>query len=269
MIKVATILPQAYLQLSENDTYVMALAHLIGAPGMERYTDFFIRKGQEEQSFVIMDNGVIEGDPRPIAELYDKALMIGASELILPDVFRDSKRTLDLVNNATTYLAGRQETLGEMGLMAVAQGETLDEWVECALALLDNPMVSCIGVPKVLVDIAGRDGRYIAISELMDRAGDLGGRELHLLGCWQSPLELSILSKAAEIGELPEIRGVDSAIAYVYARAGKAINDADRPDSHPIDFKNGEIAHKAQLRYNIMLWKDAVDMRADKEYTLE
>jgi hypothetical protein len=266
MMKVATILPQTYLNVIEDDDYLMALAHLIDKPGMEQYTEFFKRKAKQENTFIIMDNGLIEGDPRPISELLNKAIDIGADELILPDVFRNSKATLYAVEEATMYLAAHYTEFGEMGFMAVPQGETLEQWLSCAVLLLENPAVSCLGVPKVLVDIVGRDGRYIAIKQLMDRVGDLGGRDLHLLGCWRTPLEVSIIAKAIEQGDLPEIRGVDSAIAYVAARSNLKLNAGDRPDSHPIDFADGKIENLTMLAYNCLLWRDCVDMSKDKSF---
>lgn len=263
-MKTATILPQRYLHLCEDEDYLMALAHLINKPGMEKYTEFFKGKGLEEDTFLIMDNGVIEGDLRPISELLTKAVEIHASELILPDVFRNSKETLRLVEDATLYLADHADEFGEMGFMAVPQGETLEQWLSCATLLLENPVVSCLGIPKVLVDIAGRDGRYVAISKLVDRVGDLGGRDIHLLGCWKTPLEVSVIAKGVLQGDLPEVRGVDSSIAYNMARAGIKINCDDRPDQDPIDFEDGEIENAVLLAHNILMWKDCVDMSKDK-----
>jgi hypothetical protein len=263
-MKVATILPQAYLDMTEKDDYLMALAHLIDSPGMSEYTSFFMRKAKEEGTFIIMDNGVIEGDPRPIEELVDKALLIGASELVLPDVFRNSEETLRVIEEATMYLATQHERVAHLGFMAVPQGNSLEEWVDCAVKILDNPIVTCIGVPKVLVDIAGRDGRYFAIHELIATVGDLDV-DIHLLGCWQTPLELTIIAKGIEKEELPEIRGVDSAIAYVYARAGIKLNADDRPDNDPVDFVNGKLSDDSMLYFNIRMWRDCVDLRKDKK----
>jgi hypothetical protein len=85
-----------------------------------------------------------------------------------------------------------------------------------------------------------------------------------LLGCWKTPLELTIIAKAEAQGNLPPIRGCDSAIAYVYSRAGIYLNHDDRPDSNPIDFEKGGVANLAQFEHNLLLWRDAVDMNPDK-----
>lgn len=263
-MKVATILPQTYLDMTEKDDYLMALAHLINEPGMERYTEFFKEKGQDDDAFVILDNGVIEGDPRPIKELLMKARLINADELVLPDAFRECTKTLHLVEEATNFLINHHEEVNDLGFMAVPQGKTFNEWINCAMVLIDNPAVTCLGIPKVLIDIAGRDGRLKAIQRLTELTVDLGGKDIHLLGCWRTPLEVSVLAKYILQGDIPEIRGVDSAIAYNMARAGIRLNEDDRSNQAPIDFKDGKIENETLLLWNVVLWRDSVDMNPDK-----
>ncbi len=57
----------------------------------------------------------------------------------------------------------------------------------------------------------------------------------------------------------PKIRGVDSAIPFVYARAGLKLNSQDRPDSAPINFEFTEL-NKRLLRGNIHRWRKAGDV---------
>lgn len=256
-MKVATILPQPYLELVQEDKYVLALAHLLGKPGMERYTDYFLNKGRhEEDAFVILDNGLIEGNPRPIEELVVIALTLNASELVLPDVFRDKQGTLDAIAHACAYLDTPtvSKTINKMGFMAVPQGANLEEWLDCAEILLKNPRITCLGIPKVLVSIVGRDGRYLALKELVARVGTIE-KDIHLLGCWTTPLEVLTLAKGVSSGDLPAIRGVDSGISYVYARVGMRLNEDDRPDDRPINFEEGSEINPKILAWNVDYWK--------------
>ena len=259
-MKVATILPQSYLHMAIVDDYHMCLANFIGEPEMEAYTNFF--RDQAKLGFVIMDNGLIEGNPRPIDELVVKAKLIGAHEMVLPDVFRDSKATLDAIDNAY----GRSLESG-INLMAVPQGNTLEEWLDCACTIIgEYREVKTIGIPKVLVDIAGRDGRSIAITELAKRSPMLYHKDIHLLGCWNSALEITIIDKLSRTNKIPTVRGVDSAFAYVYTRAGVRLDSDDRPDSLPIDFKDGRIEGNERqvnslLKKNIQLWRRAAESR--------
>ena len=253
-MKLASIVPQNFLELTEQSDFHMALAHLIGAEGYETYTNFF--KNRREGSFCILDNGVIEGNPMPIDIIIDKALLIKADEIVLPDAYKNAAQTIEMVDNAIKALI---ERFGEHGwpfkLMAVPQGESEEIWLECAKVLIDKygAYIDTIGIPKHLIDTtSSRDARLYAISNLSDIV-DLEGFEIHLLGCWKTPLEVLTISKASEQGIIPTVRSCDSAIPYVYARNGLRFSDDDRPDMDPIDFKKG-YCNEMLLKYNIIAW---------------
>lgn len=254
-MKVATIVPQNYLNLIRNDDYLMCLGHLIGAPGMEKYTTFF-QKAASEGKFVIMDNGLIEKDPRPITELAAKAMSIGANEMVMTDVFRDKDATLKAIEEGIAALEGIEHPK----LMLVPQGNSVDEWVECAHKIICTytHMDYTIGVPKVLVHLGGRDGRIEALVKLVDCCPVAKHKTFHLLGCWTTPLEITMIDKLVRQGDLPNVRGVDSAMPFVYARAGKTMDSQDRPDSEPINFEHSEVNSFLLLR-NVMHWRKAAD----------
>lgn len=253
-MKAATILPQNLLHLVHGQDYHLCLAHLINKPGMELYTDFYKGIGADESKYLIMDNGLIEGDPRPISELISKAIELNADELVLPDVFTNGPATITAVADALEYVnehMTQHQYHKPLKFMAVAQGRTIDEWVDCALTLIDLG-VDVIGVPKVLCSIAGPNGRLKALSRLCDKAPRLDV-EFHLLGCWDTPLEVLAVEKAAQAGDIPLVRGTDSAIAYVYSRNNVKITDQTRPESNPIDFAKGT-ASILLLAENIKEW---------------
>jgi hypothetical protein len=263
-MKVATILPQNYLGKIKYDNYHMCLAHLIDTVGYEEYTNFYMSEIREESilrkepAYLIMDNGLIEGNPRPFHEILNKAIYIGADEFILPDVYMDGPATSKAVMDAMRYLSH----MDSPKTMAVPQGKNMEEWLACAKFLCDAP-VDCIGIPKHLVSTCGRDGRLEAIYQLA-QTGNLEGKEIHLLGCWKSPLEVLMIAKAEQCNQIPAIRGVDSAIAYVYARAGLRFSDDDRPDSNAIDFNHGT-CDETMLTMNILAWQDSGDVSKDKK----
>jgi len=243
----ATILPDAYLHLVENDNYHMALAHRIQPNHInDAYTNFFKRQGAREGSYVILDNGVIEGDPRSIDEIIAKARSIGADEIILPDKLMDCDATLEMSYEA---LLVAKSIAPELKIMAVPQGEDLEEWLSCANIMLDWD-INCIGIPKVLTKLGGRDGRLEALRAMGRR---FRGLDIHLLGCWESPLELVLIQKYADKLHIQPVRGVDSVIAYVYAREGLSISQASRP-SGAVDFAAHD-ASEELLVSNIAIWK--------------
>lgn len=257
-MKAATIVPVEYLDLIRDEDYHMCLAHLIEKDA--EYTKFYAEIGRAEGKYLIMDNGVIEGNPRPIEEIVRKAILVGADEIVLPDVFRDMNATLELSYEALQYV---KMDFPNLKVMAVPQGNSLNEWLDCAMAMIDWD-IDCIGVPKVLVHLGGRDGRL----EVLERLGNrLRGLEIHLLGCWQTPLEVLLIDKYVKEGLIRPVRGVDSAIAYVYAREGESITDMDRPNSMAINFSDDQTDRDLLIR-NIAAWKDACELGEDSMFKI-
>lgn len=247
-MKTATILPQNYLELTKDKDYHMVLAHLINEPGYEEYTAFYKRIGQDPNKFLIMDTGLIEGNARPVDELVDKAKFIGADEMVLNDIFENHDETLRESHEALEYI---ESTGLKIRKMAVPQGLDVHDWIECAKEMLTWP-VDTIGIPKVLSRDGGMHARLYAIEAIQPYLGD---KEIHLLGCWDSPIELQVIENYVRAGKIKPVRGVDSAIPYVYAHAGLLISEAERPQG-PIDFSVGE-ANFNLLVDNIEIWEKA------------
>ena len=256
MLEMATIVPQNFLDITSEAKMHMALAHLVGEPEYEVYTEFY--KNRKEGSFCILDNGVIEGSPMPIETIMDKAEIIKANEIVLPDAYKDKNKTIDMVDDAMRKIAARFEgnQIKPYGLMVVPQGDSMDSWLICAEHLINKwgDHIDTIGIPKHLIDTCGeRDARLFAISNLADLNPNLSQFNIHLLGCWKTPLEVLTIAKASEQGIIPRVRSCDSAIAYVYARNGLRFSDDDRPDKDPIGFKCGH-CNKTLLTYNVLAW---------------
>lgn len=245
-MKVSTILPTDYLDLVKNDDYHLCLAQSIGVD--TRYTEFYCEQIQRGH-FVILDNGAAEGSVASIEELYEKAVDMEASELVLPDVFFESGATAAAAEYALNYLT-KNRYLG--GVMAVPQGRSLLQWVQCAVEITKMG-VNSLGIPKNLVHSLGPRGRYMAILSLTStlKVLKLTRPQLHLLGCWTDPREVGIIH-GANLG----VRGVDSRLPYLYAAEGWLLD----PDEHPkppkkeMDFSDSSVDSDLLWR-NIKRWK--------------
>ena len=252
-MKVATILPTKFLHLIKDDNYHMCLAHLIGED--EEYTKFYQQIGKSKGKYLIMDNGVMEGNQRPIEEIIRKANLVGADEIILPDSFCNMNETLDKSYKALQYV---REDFPHLKVMVVPQGKNLEEWLECTEIMLSWD-IDTLGIPKVLVKLAGRDGRLEALLELGHK---VRGLDIHLLGCWQSPIEVLLIEKASKTRRIYPVRGVDSSIAYIFTKVGLTIDEDDKPHNNPIDFDDEDIDIDL-LKKNIQMWKDACELKND------
>lgn len=247
-MKTATILPQAFLHLTKDDDYHMALAHLVGKAGFEDYTKFYEEVGKDKDKFLIMDTGLIEGDARPIEELIEKAAQLNADEMALNDVFMDADQTLITSYQALTKVKDSGLKIRTMG---IPQGTHLDEWVMCAKEMLRWD-IDTLGIPKVLFKLEGFKGRLNALMEIQEQLAQKKV-DIHLLGCWETPLELKMIEAAVRQGLIAPVRGVDSAIAYAYAREGIRITDDARPEG-AINFAAQECPLDI-LDFNIKVWK--------------
>lgn len=245
-MKIATIVPTKYLYLVQNDSYHLCLAQMIGED--EKYTDFYASQIKQGR-FVILDNGQAEGFSPEIVELYEKAKLIGATEIQLPDRFFEAEDTVRASYKAMEYLWGRWN--GE--IMAVPQGRDLKEWTECARALLELPITS-LGIPKNLVHTLGPYGRIKAILKLQ-QLSDPVNVGLHLLGCWEDPREIGYIHRLTEVGGLTSIRGVDSGIASIYAAEGRLLDPKKYPKpSKKVRFEYTDM-NESLLEHNIKRWR--------------
>lgn len=225
-MQIATIVPTIALDLVENDEYHLCLVQELRKRG--KYFEFYKRMAQEGK-FVIVDNGAAEGETASIEEVHELAVEIGASEVQLPDVFFDARRTLDESRKGLEYLHKK----GWKGkIMAIPQGSDLLAWEACLEELVYLEGVTTIGLPKNLVLLGGDNARLKILVRWM--IGLIIAREVdaHLLGVWKDPREITKITTL--IGILKFIRGVDSGIAAIYTQAGLLLD----PEKHEKPGKN-------------------------------
>lgn len=246
-MKVAHIVPTKLLWVIEGAEYHMCLGHLIGEDF--DYTSFY-KKEAFNGAYVIMDNGVYEtGQPLPIEEICKKANMIGASEIILPDYYKDGEKSLEATREAIEY--ARNNFQGK--LMAVPQGKDLEEWLHNAILTLSLD-IDVLGVPKWL----SGEGMRARLKALQTLDHLTRGREVHLLGCAENPIESQLIATAGKAGAFPEVRGIDSCIAYKYAEHNMFFEDGPRPEGE-MDF-NADTCKLECLVENIRHWDRLVDL---------
>lgn len=104
---------------------------------MDKYEEY--RKYYLEQSktnkFTILDNSLFEGYFHTTQELLDKIQLIQPNIFIVPDAWNDKDKTLV---NAKSWIINYKYKLPEKtNLMAVLQGKTYGELLECYQTLVD------------------------------------------------------------------------------------------------------------------------------------
>lgn len=224
MVKVATIVPTSLLSINVSDTFHMALAQNIGVPGnaaSKAYTNFF-RSMVAADDFVLMDNGAAEGEQPTAEQLVPKIKLLHPTEIILPDTIYDKDITIRKGREAIKVFKNEGIFQHVKHVMAVPQGADFEQWKQCVDEMLSWG-ITTLGVSKFICprycdDYLPSDRvRYEACCYIRERDSNV---QIHLLGCWADPREIGYVAQQAPL----HIRSADSAIAYVYTRAGKALD---------------------------------------------
>lgn len=232
-MKLINIFPVANLQCGFHQDYQMLLTHLI-----EKYPQYK-EYAQTCNGYKILDNSLIElGGSVELSRVIKAADEINADEIILPDVFRDGKKTVESVESSLKELS----QLGYMGrykTMAVVHGKDIDEWRWCYDTLSSYPEVDVLGIPKVCAKMHP-EGRPFFVNQICRTKQKIH----HLLGLWYSYSEF----KSYNNEKLDDIRTCDTCLTSFFT-SHHLPADATRPDGWTIDLETEELDDITLLTY--------------------
>ena len=129
------------------------------------------------------------------------------SEIVLPDVWKDSKATIHSVTRALKDY--HFNPFKDMRYAAVAQGVDRRSWIQCFDVLNDMSEIHTIMLPKNLDEVWGYGGRYAAACYLSATGRVKPEKDYHLLGVWTDPIEVYLHAV-----HNPWIRSLDTALAF-------------------------------------------------------
>ena len=220
-MQLINIFPLGNLCMEYSQSMHMYLTHMV-----EKYPAY-AQVALEAPGYKILDNSLIElGGAVDLERVVKAAEIIRADEIILPDVFVSGPATIDAVQFAIKELNRMYPNRSwPFKLQAVAQGCDEKEWYECYMALVKNPDVDVIGIPKVLAKMHPQ-GRPYFVNELCDPFA----KPHHLLGVWYS------LSELAEYNHPKQIRSCDTVILGYMAKYGMS-SVSTRPDGFTLDLE--------------------------------
>ena len=163
-------------------------------------------------------------------EFIAAARLVRPTEIVVPDVFKDSNATLDSAGRFFSSAWMDLFMLGQGGrelqCMFVPQGTDVETWCRCLQELLVNhlPLVHTIGVPKWLdADFDGNAGFYSTRRHLLDRIRGVAypGVQIHMLG---------VATGLSEMFYDPRIRSWDTSLPVA---AAQAVNGFELLEDHP------------------------------------
>lgn len=192
----------------------------------------FWRTCKESGHFIILDNGAYElgaaMDPNQYMEIVQ---LLEPSEIVLPDVLQDGKRSIAGAKIFMDTFHRELENYRNRGgqLMAVVQADStksgdinMDEIAE-QLEIYERMDIRTIGIPKHFGNkrVFGRVGFATQLEKLRGPRGYYKDVfDWHFLG-------ISCVPEITELAKFSWVRGLDSAVPFVYALANACMKDYD------------------------------------------
>lgn len=209
MARYAPIMPiklfESYLDLCERDhlkvgDYYLLLAHDV-LNNASAYQEIFGERNRiPEDSFVILDNSVIElGKAMEATDLARAAHIVRASCIVLPDVLGDIGATLSYA-----YHTGKQLLKEAPGfpLLGMVQGKNVAQLQNCAHSLACMDGIAYFGCPRWVADAMGTRKVFEPIFAL-DK--EIKEPCVHMFGMSNN------INDDLECARLPGVMGIDSA----------------------------------------------------------
>lgn len=241
-MKVALIPPKGLYHVAEESDIAMMLA-LDVCISDPNYVPAF-----DGLEFRILDNGLAEGFQMASRELLGMCSEYNVSEVVVPDTYKDAKRTLV---QARAFFKQHEKELGDLQTMVVLQGKTYEELRELAIEL-DGLPVTTIGIPRHLLDTTSQSAVRIDMAHWIEKHFE-GRFLIHFLGAsarW--PREVLAIKRYCGY-----VRSIDTSMPFNYTRAGKRVDDPnvriDRPTRYferAFPFDDALLAHNIDTYLN-------------------
>lgn len=174
-----------------------------------RYTSTY-RRAAARDDHIIVDNGAADGGLVDNRELLLAAAVLGANEIVAPDVLFDKAQTVVKVADFLSWYKTEQEQ--HYNVMAVAQGVNKLELQKCIDRYSTYSTITAVGLPRHLLTTLKLASARIDLANWVEEMFP-GRFKIHLLGTNTSWIrEVEFANKYA-----PHIRSVDSALPFNYA----------------------------------------------------
>lgn len=221
-MKAALIPPVAHLrEFADGDPLHLVLSHLLTNT---EYRQFY-REQHLKGAYLILDNGAHENKAGEVMrDLLLKAMMIRASEVVLPDTLFDHHATVRGAQDALNYLMADGQDVWAGApyptFMVVPQGNTRNEYERCFQDLIEVYVKAQVARPDLFIrnltigvskDYDSWKGKHYSILEFLTTYRQWMKFDIHLLG-WARDL-----TALDDLAQDFDIRSTDSAKPFVYA----------------------------------------------------
>jgi hypothetical protein len=210
---IALIAPYSYLDVQDGLRMQMMLP--VGLDN-ENYSSRYMTWGKDPSKYVILDNGMFEGNALPTGQLLDIASRYHVDEIVMPDKQANGYESLLMQKNFYAHWNAQAMTgTYDTKLMAVVQGgpDHIDRIAEWSTSI---PGRITLGFPRRMTE--RKDQAYSRLEQIEYTIRKYGKQfEIHMLGMsrrWPG----EVLAAARQFG--PYIRSMDTSAPWVYAAKG-------------------------------------------------
>jgi hypothetical protein len=247
-MKVSHEAPLAFLKLSEEwNDYQYALVHLLEKNS--EYRDYFLNYRKQKGSYIVLDNSLHElGKPCSNDILLKWIEKLSPDEFIIPDVWEDTKATLD---NAREWVNLKQKGVK---FIPVVQANSYGEAKLCYSVYKD------LGYEKIAFSYAASYyneifphpnfdksralGRVYVINSLLSDGIIHKDDKIHLLGC-------SVPQEFSWYGPFPDIETIDTSNPIMAALDGVGYKLSGL-DKKPKSNMNDSLYKKSQISLTLI-----------------
>ena len=246
-MEIANILPVNCISKDMlRQPYEMYLTHKV-LEHPDQFAFLADDKANGVKSFKILDNSACElGEGMDFDKVLQAAEIIGADEIVLPDIPRSGKS----LSKTLQYLVKLDQSVTKKyRIAAVCQGETYEQVLTCAEQILSLSTVKTIMIPKwyCAMESANGLGRHRITKEIINlvRVLNRNDIQIHWLG-----LDIGIRELITPLKQL--VRSVDSGYYAALATEQWSILDvtSERPRELKIDLERMDV--------DIERWKQLV-----------
>jgi hypothetical protein len=214
-MKACLIPPRGLEGYALHSRFHLALA----LPELMRNTDYVTtyQRAARGNDYTILDNGEAEGARVSAKELFEAAQLIGASEIVLPDVIGEVD---DTTKRTRGFLVRYEEELGPYNLMGVAQGKNEAELQKCIEYYSKYAAITTIGIPRHIIRRMDKSTARVDLANWI-KAEFENRFTIHLLGV--DPYRLREIAWAAKYAS--HVRSIDSSLPFNYALMSAHLNN--------------------------------------------
>lgn len=254
MIKLAHIMPIENIELSAKGEIDFCLAPLCDN---EQYAKYYIKQSLMGRH-VILDNLIAEGKPIPTETMVKIAFEISPTEFIIPDVIGNKYETDKMRKEFLDRFYVRFKEKG-IKLMAVVQGDILNEYLSTFEEINNDERIDTIGIPfrmktvikyaKVFKDIEQGRNRVDFLNIIKDKVK----KPIHCLGC-------NSVDELIKLNKMNFVRSCDSKLICRYVLNNEIIRGDNMKPVSKVILENPLSEMQTYLvNYNILKLKELLN----------